>query len=231
MKTLTVRMKADDTAEILLYDVIGGGFWHEGITAKQFREAIKGVKAKTLNLRVNSPGGDVFEAAAMVAALDDFRAKGRRVEVDVDGLAASAASYVIMSSEEVRVGTNAMVMIHNPHAGVLGGSDDMRAMADLLDKVRDQIIDSYERKSKAGREQLAAWMKAESWFTGQEAVEAGLADKVTEPVQVAALARHSNMLARLKYKNAPAVPEDSAAWEATRTRQAVAAKLFPKVAE
>jgi ATP-dependent Clp protease, protease subunit len=223
VKQLQIRMTTDDIAEVLLYDMIGVDPWFgDGISAKTFREQIKGLKAKTLNLRVNSPGGDVFEASAMLTALDEFKGV---VNVDVDGLAASAASYLIMGADTIRLGTNAMMMIHDPYGGVMGSASDMRGMADVLDKAKGQILDAYGRKSKAGREQLAAWMSAETWFTGQEAVDAGLADAVTEPVRVAALAQHSPILAKLKYKHVPPLPQDNAAWEATRKRMEIAAKL------
>lgn len=224
MKQLTVRMKADDVAEIMLYDVIGEDFFG-GVSAKTFREAVKSVKAKTINLRINSPGGDVFEGAAMLATLDEWRGKKNKVEVDVDGLAASAASYVAMGGDKVRLGSNAMLMIHNPYAGVIGGSEDMRRMAETLDKIKDQILDAYERKSKAGREQLAAWMTAETWLTGQEAVDAGLADEVTEAVSVAALAEHGRVLPKMHYRHAPKLPDNHEAWEETRKRAAIAAQL------
>lgn len=219
-KTLTIRMR-DDAAEVLLYDVIGEDpFFGGGISAKTFREQVKGIKAKSMSLRVNSPGGDVFEAGAMMAALDEFKGN---ITVDIDGLAASAASYLIMAADEIRLGTNAMMMIHDPYGGVLGTADDMRAQAELLDKVKGQILDAYQRKSKTARKQLDAWMKAETWFTGQEAVDAGLADKVTEPVRIAALHEHAGIMARMKYKHIPELPQDTKAWEETRKRMEIAA--------
>ena len=96
-------------------------------------------------------------------------------------------------------------------------------MADTLDKVKSQILDAYQRKSKASRKQLSDWMTAETWMTGQEAVDAGLADSVTEPVRVAAFAGMQQILAKMKYKHAPDLPKDAAAWEETRKRQAILA--------
>jgi ATP-dependent protease ClpP protease subunit len=219
------------TAELLLYDVIGADpFIGGGITAKVFREQVKGLKAKSMNLRVNSPGGDVFEAAAMMAALDEFKG---RITVDVDGLAASAASYLIMAADEIRLGTNAAIMIHDPHAISIGGADTMERMAGKLRKTKQQIITAYKRKSRASREQLSDWMSAETWFTGKEAVDAGLADSVTEPVRVAALSQHTQALAKLGYKHVPEFaevvrfPEDSELWRETRRCQKVAAQLMP----
>ncbi len=205
MKTLEIRMKGEDVAEVDLFDVIGEDpFFGGGISSKAFRKVLKDLKAKTLNLRVNSPGGSVIEGAAMLAALDDWKAKGRRIEADVDGLAASAASVLLMAGDKVRVASNGLVMIHDPTAGVMGGAQEMRQTADLLDKVKGQILDAYQRKSKAGRDQLAAWMEAETWFTGQEAVAAGLADETTQPVRLAACAaRWQPLFAKLHYRHVP----------------------------
>jgi ATP-dependent Clp protease, protease subunit len=217
-----VHMTGTD-AEVLVYDLIGADpFYGAGISAKSFREQLQSARGKTLNLRVNSPGGDVFEAGAMLAALDQFPGK---VVAHVDGIAASAASYLVMGADEVRIGTNAMMMIHDPYGFVLGGAVDMRDVAALLDKVKDQILDAYQRKSKAPRDRLSAWMSAETWFTGKEAVDAGLADTVTRPVRVAALSRHARTLAMLGYQQAPNLPRDNDAWQATQRRREIAARL------
>lgn len=228
MKPLTIRMKADDVAEILLYDVIGADFFGDGVTAKDFRDQIKGVKAKTINLRINSPGGSVFEASAILAALDDWKG---RIEVDIDGLAASAASVVAMAGDRVRMASNAMMMIHDPYTMTAGGAEQMRATAEILDKVKDQIIATYQRRSKRTEAELSQMMSAETWLVGKDAVEAGLADEVTDPSRVAAMADHAKLFAKLGYKRAPEIkdagpsPEVLAAMEETRKRRAIAARL------
>ncbi len=199
MKPLTIRMKSADVAEILLYDQIGKDPWFgDGIGAKEFRDQIKGVKAKTINLRINSPGGSVTEAAAMMAVLDEFKGT---IEVDIDGIAASAASVIAMAGDKIRMASNALMMIHDPFAGVVGGAEDMRSMADILDKIKGQILDSYLRhaKGKTSREGLVTMMGKETWFTGQEAVDAGLAHEVTDSLAMAA----SLDLSKFKYRNAP----------------------------
>lgn len=228
MKPLTIRMKADDVAEILLYDMIGADFFGDGVTAKDFRDQLKGIKAKTLNLRINSPGGNVFEAAAILAALDDWKG---RIEVDVDGLAASAASVVAMTGDRVRMASNAMMMIHDPYTSVRGGAEEMRSTAEVLDKLKSQIIATYRRKSKRSEGELSAMMSAETWLVGKDAVEAGLADEVTEPSRVAAMADHAKLFAKLGYKRAPEIkdagpsPDVLAALEETRKRREIAARL------
>lgn len=230
MKTATIRLQTADVTEVLLYDMIGrDSFFGDGIGAKEFREQLKAVKTPRLNLRINSPGGSVTEAAAMLQALDEHPAE---VEVDVDGLAASAASVLMMAGKKIRVATNGLVMIHNPHAGVIGDAAEMRRMADLLDKVKDQIIDAYRRKATATRAQLSKWMDAETWFTGKEAVEAGLADEASKAVNVAAFADLMGVVAKLGAKNVPTVERPAAevaaatrAREETERRRAIAARL------
>lgn len=226
-KQVKITLKADDVAEIMLYGVIGGGFFDDGIDAADFRKQVKAVKAKTINLRINSPGGSAIEAGAILSALDDFRASGRRVEVDVDGLAASAASVVAMASDRVRVASNALLMIHDPHVMMMGGAAELRRTADLLDTVKEQILDRYHGKAKAttSREQIADWMQEEKWFNGVEAVAAGLADEATGAVRVAAFAEYANILAKAGYKHTPPLPEDREGWIETEKRRLIAAQL------
>ncbi len=222
MKKLTINMRGD-AAEVLLYDVIGEDMFG-GISAKDFRAEIKAVKAKSLNLRINSPGGSVFEASAMMAALDEFKG---RIEVDVDGIAASAASVIAMAGDEIRMASGAMMMIHRPYAMVVGPAEDMRSMADMLDKSGEQLIDAYMRHAKVSRKQISEMMDAETWFTGDEAVAAGLADGVTEGRQVAACADLTKVAAKMKFKHVPEVltARTSPAWAETERRRALAASL------
>ncbi len=203
MKHLTITMKGK-TAEILLFDTIGADpFWGGGISAKDFRDQVKAIKgADILNLRINSPGGDVFECAAMMSVLDEFPG---RVEVDVDGLAASAASVVAMCGKTIRMASNAMMMIHDPATIMRGSASDMRGCAEVLDKVKGQILDAYQRHSKYPRDSISAMMSEETWLTGQEAVDCGLAHEVTEPVKVSNLAVPGQLAVRLGYQHVPPV--------------------------
>lgn len=197
MKQLTIRNKSEDVAEVLLYDQIGEDpFFGDGVSAKTFREQIKSVKAKTINLRINSPGGMVTEAAAMMAALDAFKG---RVEVDIDGLAASAASVVAMAGDEIRMASNALMMIHDPIWAVFGNAEAMRSAAETLDKVKSTILDSYARHAKVSRDKLAEMMAAETWLTGAEAIDAGLVHSLTDAMSIAA---HVD-LSKFRYRNAP----------------------------
>jgi ATP-dependent Clp protease protease subunit len=151
---------SEDASSIYLYDVIGYDWWTGGgVTAKQFARDLQQITSSTIHLHVNSPGGDVFEGRAMVAALQSVQAK---VIAHIDGLAASAASFLVMHASEMALGDR--------HA--------MLETAARLEKIDASIVDDYLKRAKADRETLAAWMDAETWFTAAEAVDNGLADRI-----------------------------------------------------
>lgn len=160
-----VRAADDKPAEIWLYDPIGG--W-DGILAKDFVKDLAAVDAAKITLRINSPGGDVFDARAIVAALRDHPAE---ITARIDGLAASAASYVALAADRVQMVAGSFLMIHNAWALVMGDKNDMAEMGGLLDKVDQSIIDDYAKATGQSREQLQTWMTAETWFTAEEAVQ------------------------------------------------------------
>ncbi len=165
--------QTETEAEILLYDEIS--WW--GITAEAFRRELDAITAPTINLRINSPGGDVFESLAIYNAVREHPA---RVVAHIDGLAASMASVIALAADEVRMAENAFLMVHNPWSLVIGNAVDLRKEADLLDKVAGSLVMAYRNKTGATDEQIAAWMDAETWFTAAEAAEAGFADEVAQ---------------------------------------------------
>lgn len=162
---------------IYLYDVIGEDFWTGGgVTASQFAADINALRnAATIHLRFNSPGGDVFDGRAICAALDAHPA--RKVG-HVDGLAASAASFILMHCDEVEMTDGAMLMIHNGHTMAAGDRRVFGKRIALLEKVDGAIADDYARRVSVDREQVVAWMDAETWFTAAEAIETGLVDRI-----------------------------------------------------
>ena len=177
----SIKAKANDTAEISIYDEIGG--W--GISAQQFAKDFKalGNNLKQINLHIHSPGGDVFDGIAIYNLLKNHPANKT---VTIDGLAASMASVIAMAGTEIIMPENAMMMIHKPW-GVQGGdADDMRKYADLLDKVEDTLIPAYAAKTGKSAEELAEMLAAETWLNGKECVEHGFADKLAEPVKAMA---------------------------------------------
>ncbi|MDU5815195.1 MAG: ATP-dependent Clp protease proteolytic subunit [Staphylococcus sp.] len=173
----SIKAKANDTAEISIYDEIG--FW--GVSAASFAQDLKscGNNLKQINLHIHSPGGDVFDGIAIYNLLKNHPAN---VTVYIDGLAASMASVIAMAGNEVIMPENAMMMIHKPW-GIQGGdAEDMRKYADLLDKVENTLIPAYANKTGKTPEELAEMLSAETWLNGKECVEQGFADKLAEPL-------------------------------------------------
>lgn len=174
----SIEAKDDSTeADVIIYDEIG--IW--GITAKDFINEVKDLDVDTINLRLNTPGGSVFDGTAIFNILKDHSA---RVVAHVDGLAASIGSFIAMAADEVRMAKNAYMMIHNTWGLAVGDSDAMEKMASLLTKMNDTIAATYADKAGAAVEHIKELMSAETWFTGEEALAEGLVDTVTGAVEV-----------------------------------------------
>ena len=178
----TIRNAHEDEAEIYIYDEIG--YW--GVTANDFIGDLRDIKAGKIALHINSPGGDVFDGIAIYNALRRHKAD---ITVWIDGIAASAASFIAMAGDEVVMSPHSQMMIHEASGLVIGAADDMRKMAEILDKSSDNIASIY---AKRAGDDVAEWrqrMKDESWFSDIEAVEAGLADRVDGEDEEAVAAR------------------------------------------
>jgi ATP-dependent protease ClpP protease subunit len=160
-----------DATDIYLYDEIG--FW--GVTAQDFVTELNQVRTPTINLYINSPGGSVFDGLAMYNSL--FR-HSARVNVTIDGLAASAASFIAMSGDEINIARNAIMMIHDAWGLAIGGAADMRETADLLDMHSDNIADIYAQRGTGTAAEFRGLMLDETWLTADEAIELGLADNI-----------------------------------------------------
>lgn len=197
--------EADTDNELLIYDVIGVD-WFGGIGAKDVVKALKAMNdKKPVNVYINSPGGDVWEATAMYNALARF--KGQK-NVFIDGIAASAASYIAMVGDEIVTAFNAMWMIHNPWGIVIGNYQDLRETADNLEKVTQTLRDTYVKRTGQKMDAVTKAMDAESWYTAEEALAFGLSDKVTEEdpdEEEADAAERATAATSLlaKYKNTP----------------------------
>ncbi|GAA2360885.1 hypothetical protein Cme02nite_38270 [Catellatospora methionotrophica] len=166
-----VENRAGDVAEIYLYSEIGG--W--GVTAAQFVQELAQVKAPTVDLHINSPGGDAFDGVAIYNALV---ASKKRINVHVDGLAASIASVIAMAGSTVTMGRGSQMMIHDAHGFAVGNVDAMRAYIELLDRTSADIAGFYAGKAGGTAAEWRTRMKAETWYSAEEAVKAGLADDV-----------------------------------------------------
>jgi ATP-dependent protease ClpP protease subunit len=186
--------------KIYLYGPIGEDVFGDGVSAISIVEQLRAADGADVALHINSPGGSVFEGHAMFNAIASYDG---RVDVYIDGLAASAASIVALAGDSVHAAKNALLMIHEPWAVVVGTSDDMLQMADLLDKMSGTLLDIYAGKASVDRDILAASMAAETWLTAAEALEWGLVDEVIDSAaRVAALG--SKEIKAFGYKNTPA---------------------------
>jgi ATP-dependent Clp protease protease subunit len=216
-----IRARGPDTvtagAEVAIYDEIGA----YGVSAKGFLSELGALPEGTpVDLRLNSPGGSVFDAVAIHNALK--RHEGT-VTVWIDGIAASAASYIAMAGDEIVMPENAFLMIHDPAGLVMGTAEDMRAMAGTLDKIAAGMTRGYAGRSGKTEDEIAALMAAETWFSAAEALEAGLATQLAEPVRIAA----SFDIAR--FRNAP--PELQEAVEPVETADPDSAKTGSDIVE
>jgi ATP-dependent protease ClpP protease subunit len=178
---MTARASADAPAEIMIYGRIGGGGWFdEGITGSSVAALLKEIGPGPLNVRINSGGGDVFDGVAIHSLL--ARHNGV-VTTYVDGLAASAASFIMLAGDRIVSARNAFIMIHDAMTGTYGNGDTHRAAGELLDKVSGNIADMYAERAGEDAEHWRALMTVNgedgTWYTGQEAMDAGLVDEIT----------------------------------------------------
>jgi ATP-dependent Clp endopeptidase proteolytic subunit ClpP len=174
-----IRQLTKNEADVYIYDEIG--FW--GVRAADFAQELSELDVDSINLRLNSPGGSVFEGLGIYNTLKNHKAS---VTVHIDGLAASIASVIAMAGDEIRIAENAMLMIHRPYALALGNSTELRQEADLLDKIQEQIVNTYTARTGMSAEEVNVLVDAETWMSGEEAKEFGFADKVTESKKAAA---------------------------------------------
>lgn len=207
-----LRVAAVDakTADLLIYGDIGV-FWGEGIGAADVAKELDGLDVETINVRINSPGGSVFEGVTIYNTLAQHAAN---VVVHIDGVAASIASIIAMAGDEIRIAEAATMMIHKPLSFAFGQAPDLRKEADVLDTLEESLIDIYEARTGLKRDDLAKRLAAETWMRGQEAVDAGFADTVVKsktkkkPAASALLASYRNTPADLlQQQDGPAIRE------------------------
>ncbi|WP_341505920.1 head maturation protease, ClpP-related [Sphingomonas sp. 2378] len=161
-----------ETTTLFVYDVIDG-FW--GVSAADFAKELAAITTPKVRLRINSPGGDVFEARAMMTAIREHPAEFTAV---VDGLAASAATALTLACDTVEIAEGGFYMIHRAWTFAMGNAEDMTATATLLGKIDDVLTEGYVAKTGKSTAEIEAWMKAETWFNAAEAIEAGFVDRM-----------------------------------------------------
>ncbi len=177
-------MKDGKIGVLYIYDEISP--W--GVTAQSFATALQDALndgAEKIEVYINSPGGDVFDAIAIYNSLKELD----NLEIIIMGMAASAASFIAMASDNVRIMSNARIMIHNPWTWAAGDADYLRKVEEHLQELQDEIIGIYQDKTDQSKEQIQEWMNEEEWFKADKAVEYGFADEVVKPGKLRNLVR------------------------------------------
>lgn len=176
-------------AEVYIYDIIGD--W--GVSAGDVVAELRSIGDLPIDLHINSEGGSVFDGLAIYNAL---RNHSKPVTAYVDALAASAASFIAMAAGRIVIAKNASMMIHDAMGFAMGNAADLRSLADLLDESSETIAEIYDDRAGGGVSKWRDLMKAETWYRGQAAVDAGLADEVAVPKQGNQWARIAAQVAR-----------------------------------
>jgi len=186
----SISAKDSGPVDMFIYDEIGG--W--GISAEAFVKDLRAHKGKDINLRLHTPGGDVFGGQIIYNALRDHTGK---VTTSIDGIVASMGSIIALAGNPVRMAENAMFVIHNPFGKIEGDAKEMRKRAAALDTIKGSMAGVYIEKSGKDLETISAWMDDETWFTAKQAKAAGFCDEIGDEIKMAAFFDLS------MYKHAP----------------------------
>ena len=209
----TVKNKIDEENEstenvLFLNGVIAEESWYsDDVTPKMFRDELNQYDGD-ITVWINSPGGDVFAAAQIYNMLMDYP---HDVTVKIDALAASAASVIAMAGTKVCMSPVAMMMVHNPATIAIGDTEEMQKAIDMLNEVKESIMNAYEIKSGLSRHKISQLMDAETWMNAKEAVKLGFADEI------------------LFRDGEKSVPEDTADAEMLFSRKAVTDSLLSRL--
>ena len=200
-----VKAAAGDGANVItIYDIIGEDWWTgEGVTVNRIDAALRKVgQDNAVEVHINSPGGDVFEG---IAIFNRLREHGGKITVKVMGLAASAASIIAMAGDEILIGASSFLMIHDCWVVAMGNRHDMAETASFLEPFDAALAEVYAKRSGQSVADCAAWMDAEKWINGSEAIRLGFADgllpadTMTEDEEVSDRARATNALRQAEH--------------------------------
>ena len=190
MNWYNIKNLSETSTEVIIYDEIGA--W--GVDSKSFIEEVKEISTENVVLRINSPGGSVIDGLSIH---DAIKRMPQKVTAQIEGLAASIASIIALGADEVTMSENSLFMIHNVWGGETGGAKEMRRAADLMDKMGERLVNIYVGRTGKEESEIRTWMDEETWFTAEEALEAGFINHIEEPIALAA----KFDLNKLNYKN------------------------------
>lgn len=181
--SIKAQANDDSTAEISIHDAIGA--WN--VNAQSFLAELKNISAKNITLTMNSPGGSVIDGIAIYNGLRNHAEKtGATITVKVMGIVASIASIIAMAGDKIKMPKNTFMLVHSPSAALYANANEMRDMADLLDKFESSLIQTYVARTGKTAEEIKALLDAETLMTADEAVAMGFADEVTDALVIEA---------------------------------------------
>ena len=214
-KGFEIRNTSATKAEIIIYSSIGESWWGDSVSAKSFNAEIDKLDSAVneLNIRINSPGGDVFDGITIYNLFKAWkkRSTSNKVIVHVDGLAASIASVIALAGDEVIMGEGSLFMIHLPWTFAMGNRTELDKTIDRLVKAEEQLITIYVNKTKMDREEVRDMLEAGTgegtWMDADQAIEKGFADKKSDEETVPLAA---SVLGNATWiKNKPRIPTRS----------------------
>lgn len=168
-----IQNVSDDTTEILLFDYIGWPF----VESRDFVSELGKIDSKNIVIKINSPGGDVWDAVAIYQAIKNHPSKP---VTRIESLAASAASFIAMAGHKKQAYKNTMMMIHEPMTGVWGNQYDYMEVADILKQISENMVDMYADNTSIGKKEIREMLKAETWLNAKSAKEKGFIDTILE---------------------------------------------------
>jgi ATP-dependent protease ClpP protease subunit len=192
---ITIKNNAEST-DIHIIGEIGSDY-----SVDDLKKDLKNCK-KTINMYISSGGGNVFSGWAMMSALERTKA---HITVHIDGIAASMATGIAMIGDVVKMSDNGLFMIHNASSFAFGDKHEIKKTVDLLGKIDTVLANNYTRKTGKTDKQIAKLMDAETWFTAQEALDAGFIDELVEMVDAKNCSENCTLIVdnEFKYKNIP----------------------------
>lgn len=194
-----IRAASDDKYAIDMYDIIGEGFYSDGVTVKGVTNALKRMNGEDVTVNINSAGGDMFEGLAIYNALREYDGK---VTVKVMGMAASAASIIAMAGDEVLIGESAFFMIHNAWSIAVGNKNDFIKAAEDFSKFDEAMANIYAKKTGKDYAEITKMMDDETWLSGKDSVEMGFATDYLDDGDIAEMQTDKNAKALRKVDTA-----------------------------
>lgn len=168
----------EDERELVMQGPIAEeSWWGDEVTPEEFRQELN-ADTGPVTVWINSPGGDVFAASAIYTMLREYSARNGKITVKIDALAASAASVIAMAGDEVQMAPTALLMVHNPATIAMGDVREMEQTIQVLNEVKESIINAYVAKTGLSRNKLATMMDEETWMNARRAREDGFCDKI-----------------------------------------------------